>query len=146
MEEKLILIVQSYKELYDPSDGNYHNQTRRQNVWEEIGENMKLTGEECRKRWTQIRDNYRKALKSRTTKSGQAANKTNQFGLLKNLNSCPPEPVQDSTDGSINIDDVQSNVSETHHFSNVHHLLGKPLNEQVILSVSVNGVSFFQKS
>ncbi|KAF5308020.1 hypothetical protein FQR65_LT18285 [Abscondita terminalis] len=84
-------------------------------------------GEECRKRWTQIRDNYRKALKSRTTKSGQAANKNKPIRFAKELefmreflgertqisNIQPPEPVQDSTDGSINIDDVQSNVSET---------------------------------
>ena len=37
-DESFISIVQSYKELYDFSDHKYHNQARRDNIWEEIGE------------------------------------------------------------------------------------------------------------
>lgn len=51
-DESFILIVQNYKELYDVSDQNYHNQMRRDNIWEEIGEKcqqkgLKITVLEC---------------------------------------------------------------------------------------------------
>lgn len=43
-EEKLILLVQKYKHLYDPSDLNYHNNLMKDNSWEEIGQILKTTG------------------------------------------------------------------------------------------------------
>lgn len=44
-----------------------------------------ISGDECRKRWTQIRDNYRKALKARATKSGQGASMTKPIRFEKEL-------------------------------------------------------------
>lgn len=43
-DETFILLVQSYKELYDISNPNYHNQLRRDNIWEEIEEKCGLKG------------------------------------------------------------------------------------------------------
>lgn len=35
-EENLILLVQKYPELWDMSNQLYHNQERKDNLWEEI--------------------------------------------------------------------------------------------------------------
>lgn len=43
-EELLISLVSQYKELYDTGDTRYHDEQRRNNIWQEIGEIMKLTG------------------------------------------------------------------------------------------------------
>lgn len=43
-DETFILIIQSYKEIYDIGDPNYHNQLRRDNIWEEIEEKCGIKG------------------------------------------------------------------------------------------------------
>lgn len=43
-EEKLILFVQEYKNLYDLGNTNYHNSLIRENSWEEIGQRLKTPG------------------------------------------------------------------------------------------------------
>lgn len=40
----LITIVQEYEELYNLKHPNYSNQQRRDNIWEEIGNRLNLTG------------------------------------------------------------------------------------------------------
>lgn len=42
-EELLLSLVKEYKELYDPSNARYHDEQRRNNIWQEIGEVMKET-------------------------------------------------------------------------------------------------------
>lgn len=42
--EMLIVLVQEYKELYDMSDNNYSNVLRRDNIWSEIGKELKESG------------------------------------------------------------------------------------------------------
>lgn len=42
--EMLIALVQDYKELYDMSDNNYSNVLRRDNIWSEIGKELKESG------------------------------------------------------------------------------------------------------
>ncbi|CAK1591018.1 unnamed protein product [Parnassius mnemosyne] len=74
-EIALILFVQQYEDLYNLQHPHYMNRQRRDNIWEEIGERMNETGTVCRERWSRIRENYRKALSLRKTKSGQAASK-----------------------------------------------------------------------
>lgn len=43
-DEFLILLVEEYKELYDPSHNLYMNNVRRNQCWEEIAEKMKSSG------------------------------------------------------------------------------------------------------
>lgn len=43
-DEKLIILVEKYVELYDPADKNYANQQRKDNCWVEISIEMKQTG------------------------------------------------------------------------------------------------------
>lgn len=46
--EKLILLVQNYKELYDLSDRYYSNHQRKEEIWREIGEHIGETSK-CNK-------------------------------------------------------------------------------------------------
>ncbi|CAH1105590.1 unnamed protein product [Psylliodes chrysocephalus] len=73
--EVLITLVQNYEELYNLKHSQYSNQQRRDNIWEEIGNIMKLPSKMCRERWARIRENHRRALNLRKTKSGQASKK-----------------------------------------------------------------------
>lgn len=43
--EMLITLVQKYEELYNLKPSQYSNLQRRDNIWEEIGDVMKLSGE-----------------------------------------------------------------------------------------------------
>lgn len=44
----LILLVEQYEELYNLQHPLYMNQQRRDNVWEEIGEQMNANGFVCK--------------------------------------------------------------------------------------------------
>lgn len=44
MEEKLVLAVSVYPELYDMAHKNYHNRDRKAKIWEMIGRNLNLSG------------------------------------------------------------------------------------------------------
>lgn len=44
-DEVLITLVQNYEELYNLKHSQYSNLQRRDNIWEEIGDVMKLSGE-----------------------------------------------------------------------------------------------------
>ena len=35
-DEKLICLVQKYREIYDITDSAYHNQQQKDTIWEEI--------------------------------------------------------------------------------------------------------------
>ncbi|CAG5059228.1 unnamed protein product [Parnassius apollo] len=72
-EELLISLVQKYPESFNHEDPHYHDDQRRMNIWEEIGRIMNETPLACKEKWKKIRENYRKAINLRKTKSGQGA-------------------------------------------------------------------------
>ncbi|VEN55267.1 unnamed protein product [Callosobruchus maculatus] len=78
-EEKLIMLVSGYMELYDLSNKHYSHQERKNNCWKEISEHMRQPVSACKEKWSRLRDNYRKALRFRKGKSGDAAVKTKPY-------------------------------------------------------------------
>jgi hypothetical protein len=44
MEEKLILEVFNYPELYDPKNKRYHDRHAKENIWQEIGTRISMKG------------------------------------------------------------------------------------------------------
>lgn len=113
-EELLISIIERYPELYDTADSRYHDEFRRNKIWEEIGSMMKENPENCRVRWKRIRDNYRRAKSLRVTKSGQAAIKQKPIRYEKELAFiCPyisfknPDKLKNIT-SLVSDDEVQS--------------------------------------
>lgn len=43
-EEKLIMLVSKYDEIFDLSHRYYMDQKRKENIWEEISEDMGVSG------------------------------------------------------------------------------------------------------
>lgn len=44
-DDVLISLVERYEELYNLKHQHYHNQLRRDNIWDEIGQIMNESGE-----------------------------------------------------------------------------------------------------
>nr|XP_049699569.1 uncharacterized protein LOC110378882 [Helicoverpa armigera] len=70
-ERTLISLVQQYTELYDPEDPHYHDDQCRMSIWEEIGRNTNEKPLACKEKWKKIRENFRKAINLRKSKSEQ---------------------------------------------------------------------------
>nr|CAI5835507.1 unnamed protein product [Callosobruchus analis] len=69
-EETLVGLVSKYESLYDMSNKNYSNSEMKDNIWQQIGEQMNWSGQV-----EKIKDNFRKAIKARKTKSGKQQKK-----------------------------------------------------------------------
>lgn len=69
-DETLIERVRQHVELYDVSDKRYTDAAHKQCVWNEISQHLGHSAITCKTRWSNIRDNYRKSLKKRVTRSG----------------------------------------------------------------------------
>ncbi|XP_011635627.1 uncharacterized protein LOC105426203 [Pogonomyrmex barbatus] len=69
-DEMLIECVRQHVELYDLSDKRYIDGAYKQRVWNEISQKLGYPAIMCKMRWNNIRDNYRKSLKKRVTRSG----------------------------------------------------------------------------
>ncbi|KAL1489222.1 hypothetical protein ABEB36_014155 [Hypothenemus hampei] len=72
MCDERIESVRAYVVLYDPQNRYYHDNIRKENAWSEVARKTGSAVPDCKKRWTALRDAFRKALKSRKTVSGQA--------------------------------------------------------------------------
>ncbi|XP_045462984.1 uncharacterized protein LOC123672752 isoform X2 [Harmonia axyridis] len=69
-EEILIKLVRNYPNLYLLSDKNFHNLEMKENSWEEISNELDIPAEDCKKKWKNLKDCYRKARAKRQTKNG----------------------------------------------------------------------------
>ncbi|CAH2268702.1 transcription factor Adf-1-like [Pararge aegeria] len=71
-DEKLIECVKKYPVLYDMSDPKYLDSKYKISVWTAIASEINETSNACKNRWTNIRDQFKRNLNKRKTKSGQA--------------------------------------------------------------------------
>ncbi|KAF5271830.1 hypothetical protein FQR65_LT05061 [Abscondita terminalis] len=117
-EEKLILLVQKYTDIYDVSSKNYHNQQIKDNIWEEIAKEMQKPVSECKKRWASLRDSFRKSLKSQETKSGQGSLKKRLWRFDKQMTFL--RPFMANRKQISNVDDSDSSESERYEQENYH--------------------------
>ncbi|XP_067000406.2 uncharacterized protein [Anabrus simplex] len=115
-EEGLVVLVKEYPHLYDPSHPNYHDNLGKDNSWDEISKEMGLSTDECRAKWKSLRECYRKALRKRQPKSGQAAKKINSWRLEAQMEFSRPfitmQRSQVSNVGTPSDDDEQTDISE----------------------------------
>ncbi|XP_049840835.1 uncharacterized protein LOC126285502 [Schistocerca gregaria] len=79
MEEMLIEYVRSNTVLYDPTNREYRNQHSRKEAWDEIGEKLRITDNECKDNWNKLRNAYIQAKHRRDTKSGEAAKSVSKW-------------------------------------------------------------------
>ncbi|XP_043211406.1 transcription factor Adf-1-like [Amphibalanus amphitrite] len=59
-KELLIHTVAKYPWLYDKSHRSYKDNIKKTNSWHEISKNLKITEDEAKKVWTDLRNSYRK--------------------------------------------------------------------------------------
>ncbi|CAI6367365.1 unnamed protein product [Macrosiphum euphorbiae] len=73
--EKLIEEVRKFPVLYDQTSEKYRNSEYKDRVWTNISTTLGVKGgiEECKKKWSSVRDQFRRTLQKRKTASGQAA-------------------------------------------------------------------------
>ncbi|XP_055536588.1 uncharacterized protein LOC129725138 [Wyeomyia smithii] len=109
-DEKLIELVRSHPVLYDLGEARYLDSRHKTVIWNKIAAELEAEANDCKSRWSNIRDQYRKSLKKETTRSGQAATQIRPYKykhLLRFLkptfeeratmsNIEPEEPVDDS--------------------------------------------------
>uniref|UniRef100_A0A1B6BXR2 MADF domain-containing protein n=1 Tax=Clastoptera arizonana TaxID=38151 RepID=A0A1B6BXR2_9HEMI len=79
--EKLIEEVRKFPVLFDQNEEQYRNVEYKEKIWKIISTNLQAKGgiEECKKRWSSIRDQFRRTLQKRRTSSGQAAGKFTKY-------------------------------------------------------------------
>ncbi|KAL2099401.1 hypothetical protein ACEWY4_005881 [Coilia grayii] len=56
MEEKLVLAITGYPELYDFSHKNYQNKHLKQAAWSRVSFAVDRSVKECQKKWKYLRD------------------------------------------------------------------------------------------
>ncbi|XP_072378709.1 uncharacterized protein [Diabrotica undecimpunctata] len=78
-DEKLIELVRKYPAIYDTSNLKYLDTKYKLEIWKKIGEEIQQTSGACKSRWQNIRDQFRKNLAKKVTKSGQAAEKRKKY-------------------------------------------------------------------
>ncbi|CAH1396352.1 unnamed protein product [Nezara viridula] len=64
-DEKLIELIKENRFLYDPSHPKYMDPKYKVKVWQSIGNKLKISGVQCKTRWTNIRDHFRRHLLKR---------------------------------------------------------------------------------
>lgn len=115
-DSTLIALVQNYEELFNINHKDYSNHPHRDIIWKEIAKTVKQPHKQCRERWTRIRENYRKALTLRKTKTGEAASKIKAPKFEKELSFLIPYlGMGDESDHS-NIPPSSTSVQQKHEF------------------------------
>ncbi|XP_064164969.1 uncharacterized protein LOC135239896 [Anguilla rostrata] len=70
MDEKLILAVYEYPELYNSTLPIYRNLDRKADAWRKIGALVGLSADEAKRKWKNLRDRYIKEIKVDRTRGG----------------------------------------------------------------------------
>ncbi|CAK1588878.1 unnamed protein product [Parnassius mnemosyne] len=71
--KRLIEAVRKYPALYEMSDRKYINSNYKSSLWVKIGEEIKETDANCKKRWSNIRDQFKRTLNKKETISRQSS-------------------------------------------------------------------------
>ncbi|CAI6371940.1 unnamed protein product [Macrosiphum euphorbiae] len=72
-DEILIECVRKYAFIYDPTEKGHADMRLLKNAWEEVAKTVGSSVSECKKRWTSLRDQFRRNVVKKKTVSGQGA-------------------------------------------------------------------------
>ncbi|XP_050671927.1 uncharacterized protein LOC126970188 [Leptidea sinapis] len=70
-DKKLLQLVKENPVLYDHNHAKYMDFNSREVAWQKIGDELKRPAADCKVRWVNIRDVYRRILKQKINKRGQ---------------------------------------------------------------------------
>ncbi|CAL8293119.1 unnamed protein product [Arctogadus glacialis] len=75
MEEKLIISVSVFPEIFNTTFAGYKDRTVKTKAWLKVSEEVGLTEEECRRKWKVLRDTYLRERRRQEAgkRSGSAA-------------------------------------------------------------------------
>ncbi|XP_070781194.1 uncharacterized protein [Enoplosus armatus] len=87
MDEKLILAVYNYPELYNVTLPNYRCTESRANAWRSISIVLGLPSEECKRKWKNMRDRYLKEVRMeiKSKKQGEIVQSRWKYRQLMNF-------------------------------------------------------------
>ncbi|KAH1006882.1 hypothetical protein HUJ05_007573 [Dendroctonus ponderosae] len=88
--EMLIELVEKYPILYDLSHEDYKNIRKKDKLWDKIGQEIHITGEEAKKKWKNLRDTYVRIIRLSKTKTGQAAKQSKKWQWSKHMENFRP--------------------------------------------------------
>ncbi|XP_067106593.1 uncharacterized protein [Osmerus mordax] len=115
MDEKLILTVFNFPELYNVTLPNYRSGDSRSHAWTRISALTGLQLDECKRKWKNLRDRYLKEVRqeNRTKEQGELVPSRWKFRQLLNFLA----PFSKSRNGTVSRDDDDpdspGDVSET---------------------------------
>ncbi|XP_030598705.1 uncharacterized protein LOC115789434 [Archocentrus centrarchus] len=109
MDDKLILAVFNYPELYNVTLPNYRCTESRTNAWRSISIELGLTTEECKRRWKNMRDRYLKEVRMEIKSKKQGENLQSKWKYRQLMNFIAP-----FTGSRSGVQDICSNNDDNH--------------------------------
>ncbi|XP_054266861.1 uncharacterized protein LOC128989031 [Macrosteles quadrilineatus] len=106
-DEQLIELVQGHPIIWNIMEKDYKNVVKKEFIWSDIGKTMNKTGTECKARWKNMRDYFRKQKKeerNQTTGSAATKRKAGYWERLRFLDVVPEERCS--------LTNIESSVSE----------------------------------
>ncbi|GBP42640.1 hypothetical protein EVAR_87191_1 [Eumeta japonica] len=123
--ETLILAVEKYPCLWNIHDDDYHNRDVKDLAWENVFKEVikdwdtctkvdkENKGAETKKKWTHIRDYFRRDYqKNKCAPTGSAAKKVKKYVYADLLYFLIPVFDKRNTEGNYQSDDLQDNISQ----------------------------------
>ncbi|CAL8277554.1 unnamed protein product [Merluccius merluccius] len=90
MDDKLMLSVFNFPELYNVTLPNYRCTETRINAWRSIGTLMGVPSEECKRRWKNMRDRYLKEVRTELKSKQQGELVPSRWKYRQRLNFLAP--------------------------------------------------------
>ncbi|XP_022199546.2 uncharacterized protein LOC111056488 [Nilaparvata lugens] len=118
-DEQLIECVKKYPAVYDMSHPKYSDSGHKSLVWKHIGEEIDEPEMICKKRWINIRDQFKKSLNRRRAEDGVYK----RYKYEENLQFLLPHMMKRTTVFDVNCEDSTNeiyplNFVDTHDSSN----------------------------
>ncbi|XP_029348049.1 uncharacterized protein LOC107882666 [Acyrthosiphon pisum] len=121
--EDLISLVQERQSIYDYKNKNHSNRNIQEQLWTEISDILKVPANECKAKWTTLRNSFSRELRQRKLPSGSgASSRKRQWYLFDNMLFLSDYVLQHKK--------MESNLSSSH----IDHLENESLVEQPIVS------------
>ncbi|XP_056642633.1 transcription factor Adf-1-like [Diorhabda sublineata] len=114
-DEKLIELVRKYPVIYNTGHAKYLDTKHTLRIWNKIGEEIQQTGSICKSRWQNIRDQFRKNLAKKVTKSGQTAEKRKRYEYEDCLQFLIPFFAERDTLSNVTLPNSESTDDILHH-------------------------------
>ncbi|KAM6987080.1 uncharacterized protein FYW47_018487 [Aplochiton taeniatus] len=129
MDDKLILSVFNFPELYNVTQPNYRSTDSRTNAWKNISTLVGLPAEECKRKWKNLRDRYLKEVRQEIKSKQQGEPSPSRWKCRHLLNFLAPftgsrnGTDNDHNDDAENPDNESADAEDENKFSNSHKIV-----------------------